>query len=337
MLGKILRRLLLLLLLIMLGLTGVGYYLYQQTLQTPLTIKDRNIIHVNKGSGINHIARELKDHHGLKNDWALILYTRLNGDAGKIQAGDYRIEANMTAPELLETMKTGKVIVLQFQLIEGKTVKDLLTQLATANNIQHTLQGKSEQEIAQQLGITGSLEGQFLPETYNYHYGTKDIELLKRMHQALTDLLNKEWAQRADNLAIKTPEEALILASLIEKETGVATERAQVSGVFQRRLKSNMRLQTDPSVIYGISNYNGNITRKDLQTDTPYNTYTRDGLPPTPIALAGRASIHAALHPDTSDTLYFVANGSGGHTFSTNYADHQKAVARYLEQQKHSK
>lgn len=337
MIAKILRRLLLLMLLLALGAGGVGYYIYDNALKAPLHAGENSIISVPKGSGITAIARELKVSHGLPEDWPLVLYGRLNSDAGKIQAGDYRIADGMTAIDILNDMKAGKVIVLQFRLIEGKTAKDLLKQIAADPDLKHTLTGKSDAEIAQALGIDGSLEGQFLPETYHYTYGTTDLQLLKRMHAGLSKTLDREWQQRAAGLPLKTPYEALILASIIEKETGIASEREQVSGVFNRRLQQGMRLQTDPSVIYGMADYTGAITRQDLQTDTPYNTYTRDGLPPTPIALPGRASIHAALNPDSGTAIYFVANGTGGHTFSTTYAEHQKAVQQYHALQKQKK
>lgn len=334
MFGKILRQLLLLLLIALIGVGFYGYNCYQTTLSTPLG-KD-TVISIAKGSNINTLAKQLET-IGMKHAWALILYARLNDDATKIKAGDYRITATTTPTALLDDITNGKVIVLQFRFIEGKNAKDLLAQLADEKDLKHELTGKTQIEIAQILGLPNdSLEGQFLPDTYHYHYGNSDLDLLKRMHTALKTTLDSAWNSRTADLALKTPYDALILASIIEKETGIASERNQVSGVFNRRLKKGMRLQTDPSVIYGILDYQPPLTRKMLQTDTPYNTYTRNGLPPTPIAMPSAASIYAAVQPDTGDSLYFVANGTGGHTFSATYAEHQKAVQhlRQLEQQK---
>ncbi|HAH03403.1 MAG TPA: endolytic transglycosylase MltG, partial [Vibrio sp.] len=205
--------------------------------------------------------------------------------------------------------------------------------------IQQTLNDVSEKEIAQKLGIENEkLEGLFLAETYHYTYGTTDLDLLKRAHRDLMNVVNDEWENRADKLPLKSPYEALILASIIEKETAVASERERVSSVFVNRLNKRMRLQTDPTVIYGMGDsYKGNIRKKDLRTPTPYNTYTMSGLPPTPIAMAGKASINAALNPEKSNYLYFVASGTGGHVFSKSLTEHNRAVRAYLKQLRKNK
>ncbi|MFA0232494.1 endolytic transglycosylase MltG, partial [Vibrio sp. 10N.261.45.A7] len=197
----------------------------------------------------------------------------------------------------------------------------------------------SEKEIAEKLGIENEkLEGLFLAETYHYTYGTSDLDLLKRAHRDLMNVVNEEWENRADKLPLKSPYEALILASIIEKETAVASERERVSSVFVNRLNKRMRLQTDPTVIYGMGDsYDGNIRKKDLRTPTPYNTYTMSGLPPTPIAMAGKASINAALNPEKSNYLYFVASGTGGHVFSKSLTEHNRAVRAYLKQLRKNK
>lgn len=340
MFARFLRLLTLIFLLLLIAAGVYGYRLYQSSLKQSLQPAAMPILHIAKGSNINRVAQDLKA-HGLKNPWALILYARLNNIAPQIKAGDYRIEPNMTPLELLSNIQAGKVVVLQFQIIEGKRSAELLQQLAAVPELKHELSGKTEAEIAALLELNGSLEGQFLPDTYHFSYGDSDLDLLKRMHQALHKTLNQAWETRQNSDMLTSPYEALILASIIEKETSLASERAQISGVFHRRLQQNMRLQTDPTVIYGMGkNYQGKITRQDLQTDTPYNTYTRYGLPPTPIALASAASIRAAVNPDNSDSLYFVANGSGGHTFSATYEQHQQAVQayrRFLQNQKESK
>lgn len=197
----------------------------------------------------------------------------------------------------------------------------------------------SETDIAEKLGIENEkLEGLFLAETYHYTYGTTDLDLLKRAHRDLMNVVNDEWENRADKLPLKSPYEALILASIIEKETAVASERERVSSVFVNRLNKRMRLQTDPTVIYGMGDsYKGNIRKKDLRTPTPYNTYTMSGLPPTPIAMAGKASINAALNPEKSNYLYFVASGTGGHVFSKSLTEHNRAVRAYLKQLRKNK
>lgn len=264
----------------------------------------------------------------------MVVYGRLSGLASRLQAGDYRIVPGDTVTSLLQDMAQGKVATFSITVVEGRTVAQLLAQIAADPAVEHTLQGKSEQEIAALLGIDGALEGQFLPDTYQYPYRESDLNLLKRLHQAMQDYLENAWEKRAPDLPLQNAYEALILASIVEKETGVASERDQVAGVFVRRLQQGMRLQTDPTVIYGAKDYQGVITKTHLQTDTPYNTYTRDGLPPTPIALPSRASIDAALHPADGDALYFVADGKGGHVFSATYDAHQKAVAEYRVLQK---
>lgn len=273
----------------------------------------------------------------IHSDWVLPVYARLNPQAANIKAGDYRIDASASLPSLMNDITNGKVVVYNITVVEGKTFKDLRASLVQTAGIEHTLNDKTDAQIATLLGIDGSPEGWFMPETYQFHRGSSDLELLKRMYGEMQRTLEQEWPNRADGLPLANPYQALILASIIEKETGVASERPQIAGVFVRRLQKDMLLQTDPSVIYGAADYHGDLTRKHLQTDTPYNTYINKGLPPTPIALPGKASIQAALHPADGDSLYFVADGKGGHTFSATYEEHQQAVARYLKQQQQPK
>lgn len=336
MLKKICLRLLLLLMLIAVGGGGLGYWYYQRSLATPLSISSTDdTLHIAHGSSLSSIARELKSRGIINHDWPLRLYARLRGDAGQIQAGDYRLKNGQTFPQLYQSLIDGDVIHHSITVIEGSTYANLRRQLQHSDNLKQTLGDISDQALAAKLGINApNLEGQFLPETYNYTGQDSDFSILKRLHQQSQQALNHAWATRAPDLGIKTPYEALILASIIEKETQLPDERSQVSGVFHRRLKKGMRLQTDPTVIYGITNYDGNITRTHLTTDTPYNTYTRAGLPPTPIALPSKAAIDAAVHPDNSSSLYFVANGNGGHTFSDTYSQHQQAVRAYLKKQR---
>ena len=316
---------------------GVFYLQYQKALNAPLVAEGDGIITVKRGDTLASLNRELVQRGVIHSDWVLPVYARLNPQAANIKAGDYRIDANASLPSLINDITNGKVVVYNITVVEGKTFKDLRASLVQTAGIEHTLNDKTDAQIATLLGIDGSPEGWFMPETYQFHRGSSDLELLKRMYGEMQRTLEQEWPNRADGLPLANPYQALTLASIIEKETGVASERPQIAGVFVRRLQKDMLLQTDPSVIYGAADYHGDLTRKHLQTDTPYNTYINKGLPPTPIALPGKASIQAALHPADGDSLYFVADGKGGHTFSATYEEHQQAVARYLKQQQQPK
>ena len=257
----------------------------------------------------------------------------------RIQAGEYAIEPDLTPLTLLDKMARGQVIQYRITLVEGWTLRELRLALAADPVLVQTLAGIPDDELLVAIGAGDALEGsevarvpegQFLPETYQFTRGTTDAQILRRAHRALREALDAAWASRAPDLPLATPFEALVLASIVEKETGVPEERDQVAGVFVRRLKRGMRLQTDPTVIYGRgTDVSGPLTRSQLDADTPWNTYTRDGLPPTPIALPGRAAIHATLHPDAGQALYFVAHGSGGHVFSRTLDEHNRAVAEY--------
>ena len=316
---------------------GVFYLQYQKALNAPLVAEGDGIITVKRGDTLASLNRELVQRGVIHSDWVLPVYARLNPQASNIKAGDYRIDASASLPSLMNDITNGKVVVYNITVVEGKTFKDLRASLVQTAGIEHTLNDKTDAQIATLLGIDGSPEGWFMPETYQFHRGSSDLELLKRMYGEMQRTLEQEWPNRAEGLPLANPYQALILASIIEKETGVASERPQIAGVFVRRLQKDMLLQTDPSVIYGAADYHGDLTRKHLQTDTPYNTYINKGLPPTPIALPGKASIQAALHPADGDSLYFVADGKGGHTFSATYEEHQQAVARYLKQQQQPK
>ena len=303
---------------------GVFYLQYQKALNAPLVAEGDGIITVKRGDTLASLNRELVQRGVIHSDWVLPVYARLNPQAANIKAGDYRIDASASLPSLMNDITNGKVVVYNITVVEGKTFKDLRASLVQTAGIEHTLNDKTDAQIATLLGIDGSPEGWFMPETYQFHRGSSDLELLKRMYGEMQRTLEQEWPNRADGLPLANPYQALILASIIEKETGVASERPQIAGVFVRRLQKDMLLQTDPSVIYGAADYHGDLTRKHLQTDTPYNTYINKGLPPTPIALPGKASIQAALHPADGDSLYFVADGKGGHTFSATYEEHQQ-------------
>lgn len=255
--------------------------------------------------------------------------------AGKLKVGEYALQPALSPRELLLRMRQGKVLQYRVTIVEGWNIRQLRAALNRAQPLLHETAQMDDAELMAALGFAGQHpEGRFLPETYIYQRGDSDLDIFKRAHAAMEKALAAAWESRADGLPLNSPHELLTLASIIEKETGLAAERPQIAGVFARRLKLGMRLQTDPTVIYGIgSSYDGNIRKSHLTTDTPYNTYTRSGLTPTPIAMPGRAALQAAAQPAPGDSLYFVAvgDGSGAHAFSATYAEHNAAVARYLQ------
>lgn len=245
-----------------------------------------------------------------------------------LKVGEYRLEDGLTAPQFLHILQAGEVIQYRFTVVEGWTLSQLLLALQADELLGNGSKDTQElMEQVQELTNMENPEGWFLPETYQFVRGYSAGDLLRRAYQDMQAELQRAWNMQSNDLPVETPYELLILASIIERETAVESERAEISGVFVRRLQKGMRLQTDPTVIYGLgSAYDGDIRKKDLQTDTPYNTYTRFGLPPTPIASPGVASLQAAANPKAGSSLYFVANGQGGHTFSNTFEDHQKAV-----------
>ncbi len=271
--------------------------------------------------------------------WRLL--ARRLGAAGSLKVGQYALEPSSTPRDMLLMMRDGKVINYRFTIVEGWNIRQLRAALAAAAPLLHDSADLDDASLMERLGHEGQHpEGRFLPETYIYSNGDSDLDLLARAHRAMASALDNAWEARAPGVPLQTPEEALILASIIEKETGIASERPQIAGVFARRLQLGMRLQTDPTVIYGIgSTYDGNIRRSDLLTDTPYNTYTRAGLTPTPIAMPGVDALRAAVSPAPGDALYFVAlgDGSGRHAFSSTLAGHNAAVAGYLRQLRQSR
>jgi UPF0755 protein len=251
--------------------------------------------------------------------------------ATRLQAGEYGLSLGMTPRDLLQELVTGSVIQHELTLIEGHSFREMLQRVHASPVLEHTLVDAADEEIMAALGQPEQdPEGRFLPDTYHVTRGTTDLEFLRRAYQAMADQLQTEWEAREEGLPLKTADEALILASIVEKETGVPEERAQIAGVFIRRLHKNMRLQTDPTVIYGMGKtYDGNIRKRDLLKDTPYNTYTREGLPPTPIAMPGVEAIHAVMHPAPGKSLYFVAMGEGRHYFSATLKQHNLAVDKF--------
>lgn len=319
----------------LLGATLIGWQFYSLTTK-PLALTGPQIFEVKPGASLGQVANDLKERGLIAYPRYLALWGRLRGAAGQLHVGEYRLEPGMTALALLDQMVKGQVLQYSLTLVEGWSFKQMMQAIRSNGKLQQTLDGVAPDEIMARLGAAGEHpEGRFYPDTYNYPAGMSDLDFLKRAYDAMTVRLEQEWAQREKELPYNSPYEALIMASIIERETAVPEERDEIAGVFVRRLQQGMRLQTDPTVIYGMGDsYDGDIRRNDLLTDTPYNTYTRVGLPPTPIAMPSGEAIHAALHPAAGSSLYFVARGDGTHYFSATLAEHEAAVRIYqLKQQ----
>lgn len=282
-------------------------------------------------SGLRSIANQLVRQGVLKEPWRFIILAKLLHKEQYLQAGSYTLNKNISPYQLLLSLNHGKTTQGSITFIEGKTFAQMREKLAINDAVKQTIAGMSDTQILKLLGSPYTVaEGLFFPDTFYFDRNTSDIELLKISYAFMQSKLEKAWQNRDPGLPYKNSYEALIMASIIEKETGKASERPMIAGVFVNRLKIGMRLQTDPTVIYGMGlRYDGNIRKKDLSIDTPYNTYTRVGLPPTPIAMPGLASIEAALHPEKTKALYFVGKGDGSHEFSTSLDAHNRAVVRY--------
>ncbi len=322
-------------------IAGAGLYIAgeRRALDEPLAVPETGIEYmVPVGASLAKVARELSDNGVLANPRALEIYARWHGRAGAIKAGEYHIEAGTTPISLLDQLTAGRVVQHALTIVEGWTFAQLMAAIDSDDRLEHTLTELTADEVMARLGHAGvHPEGRFFPDTYYFTRGTRDVDFLRRAHDAMSSYLKRAWAGRAQGLPLETAEEALILASIVEKETGVAGERPRIAGVFVERLRKGMRLATDPTVIYGMGDaFDGNLRRRDLRTDTPYNTYLRKGLPPTPIAIPSAAAIQATLHPHVDGTLYFVAKGDGSHYFSATYEEHQQAVNRYQKRRRSS-
>lgn len=331
------RKILLRLLLASMVLSGIalgGAYAYLQAyLDRPLALREAQLVEVTPGSSLQQVARRLEQEVGLPHPRLLSYWASSEGFDRAIRAGEFIISPGMSPRSALQHLLTGPLVQYPFTFVEGTTVRSALNALWESPKLRITLRDSSDEEILAAIGSDfPSLEGALFPDTYFYTSGTTDLALLRRASTRLQALLAQEWETRDMSLPYASPYESLILASIIEKETGLISERQQVAGVFVRRLQRGMRLQSDPTVIYGMGeDYNGNIRRVDLEADTAYNTYRIKGLPPTPIAMSGQGAIHASLHPSDEPYLYFVATGDGGHQFSTTLEEHNVAVRRYLE------
>jgi len=309
---------------------GIGYYVYTQALSKPLQNRDQQLT-IPSGVGVSWLASHLQKTGIIDSKYIFRAYVFLNQRELSIKAGEYTLVDIDSIPELVDKVQRGQVIQYAITLIEGKTFKEYKALLMSQKGLEDELADLSDVEIMRALGSPGRHpEGQFAPQTYFYQKGDTDLDVLKMAHERQQDIVADAWEQRSETLQLKNPYELLIMASIIEKETGAAHERGLISGVFDNRLRIGMKLQTDPTVIYGMGDaYDGNIRRKDLRTDTEYNTYTRYGLTPTPIANPGEAAILAAANPESTEALYFVGKGDGTHQFSTNLKDHNNAVIKY--------
>ncbi len=312
------------------ALAALRTFVFLQRLDQPLALTEARMLQVGTGANFTRIVRELQADKVLARGPDLLLYARMQGSANNIKAGEYELGVGLTARGLLQKLVKGEVVYHQVRILEGWTLRQALDVLHAHPALVARLDADDPQALQAALGVDAYPEGRFFPDTYNFTRGTTDLELLQRAYGLMQQVLDAAWSTRDAGLPYATPQEALIMASIVEKETAVTEERPQIAGVFIRRLQRNMRLQTDPTVIYGLgAAFDGNLTRAHLEGDTPWNTYTREGLPPTPIALPGKASIEASLHPDQSETLYFVARGDGSHYFSATLDEHNRAVDQY--------
>ncbi len=303
-------------------------------LHRPLALESPEVIEIRPGTALSRVADELSDRGLLTHPAVLSWYGRLTGEAERIKAGEYVLQPGTTAAEALARFVAGDVRLYSFTIIEGWTTAEAVRALQAHPAISVTLAPYDPQSLLAAVGAEEDHpEGLFFPDTYHFPRGASDATILRQAYALMQERLSAAWRSRRDGIPLETPYEALILASIIEKETARDDERRAIAGVFTRRLEKGMRLQTDPTVIYGMGDaFDGNIRRRDLRTDTPYNTYTRKGLPPTPIALPGEASLEAAVDPASGDALFFVATGEpdGSHYFSVTREEHEAAVERYL-------
>ena len=300
--------------------------------ETPLTLPlGGYMLNVVAGDSLRSVSEQLTADGVFEFPYVLRAYGRWTGLDQTIKRGEYRLMPGLTPASLLSLLQSGKVVSYSVTLPEGITLSKAISILAATDVLVTELTGVADPRIAELIAPLELAEGLFLPETYRFERGDSDWQVLQRAYNALQDVLAQEWAARADELPYETPYEALIMASIIERETGVPSERPEIAGVFVRRLQKRMRLQTDPTVIYGLGqDFDGNLRRKHLADEgNPYNSYRHHGLPPSPIALAGRAAINAALHPAPGTTLFFVAKGDGSHQFSTTLVEHERAVRKY--------
>ena len=325
-------------------LAGAGFWGFQQLqqfLHQPVNVQNDQLLTIERGTTGNKLVALLEKERILEDADRLSWLLKLHPELNKIKAGTYSLNGINTVEALLKLLNSGKEAQFSLMFVEGETFKTLRKRLENAPHLKQTLQGKSNDEVFGLLDMDTNLnknlteshviDGWIYPDTYNYTPNSTDLDLLQRSVARMKKALEKAWNNRDKNLPLADPYEMLILGSIVEKETGIAAERPQIASVFINRLKAKMKLQTDPTVIYGMGeDYNGNIRKKDLETPTPYNTYVIDGLPPTPIAMPSEEALQAVAHPAQTEFYYFVADGTGGHKFSRNLNEHNKAVQEYL-------
>lgn len=321
------RLFVLMILLALLAAAGAGYYAYRP-LPLPATPFEFTL---KQGSSLKGMARDMRQAGLLGQDWTFVWLVRLLGKSGQLKAGKYALEQPVTPLELLDILDKGLVVQGQVSVIEGWTFRQMRAALDANPDVAHDTLNLTDAEILQRIGAAESHpEGLFFPDTYNFASGSSDLMIFRSAYQAMQRHLQEAWTTREPDLPLQTPYQALILASIVEKETGAPGDRAMIAGVFVNRLRRDMLLQTDPTVIYGLGEkFDGNLRKRDLLADTAYNTYTRGGLTPTPIALPGMAALQATLHPAKTDALYFVARGDGSSQFSSNLTAHNRAVNLY--------
>ena len=312
-------------------MAGASAWKLNSALEQPLDLTQEQLLDVPAGATPTGTFNRLQADNTLQDAFWLRLYWRFNLEGQPLHSGEYRMTPGMTARDLIGLWQRGDVVQYSLTLVEGWNFRQVRSALAKHEKIEQTLDGLSDSDVMEKLGHPGVFpEGRFFPDTYRFVRGMTDAELLEKAYDRLDKVLAQEWAQRAPDLPYTEPYQALIMASLVEKETGVPQERGQIAGVFVRRMKIGMPLQTDPTVIYGLGErYTGKLTRAHLREPTPYNTYTIPGLPPTPIAMVGREALYAALHPVSGTSLYFVAKGDGSHTFSDDLDAHNNAVREF--------
>lgn len=312
-------------------LLGLAFWQQNNALQQPLKLAQEQLLDVPSGSSPTGVLNRLEADGVIKDAFLLRLYWRFNLSGQSLHSGEYRMTPGMTAKSLLTLWEKGDVVQYSLTLVEGWTFRQVRAALGKQAKLEQTLSNLSDSEVMAKLGHPNVFpEGRFFPDTYRYVRGMTDAELLKQAYNRLDVVLQEEWDKRAADVPYADPYQALIMASLVEKETGVPQERGEIAGVFVRRLQQGMLLQTDPTVIYGLGErYNGKITRAFLREATPYNTYVISGLPPTPIAMVGREAIHAAMNPVAGSSLYFVARGDGSHVFSDDLDAHNAAVKEF--------
>jgi len=330
--GRVLKCLLMVLLVTAVA-AFAGYRYWQSRLEAPVVITTPMVYEVPAGAGYHRVVSELAEQGIIDQAWPFRLLARLEPTAlPRLRPGEFRLTPGMSGRDLLDRLGSNDMVRYALTVPEGWTFRQMRELLDAAPKLEHRTQGHSDEAVMAMLDRPGRHpEGWFFPDTYRYHKGLSDLNILRQALTRMEAMLEEAWAERDDELPLETPYEALIMASLIERETGAPEERAEIAGVFMRRLERGMRLQTDPTVIYGMGErYAGNITRADLREATAYNTYVIDGLPPTPIALPGRAALEAAVQPEEGETLYFVAKGDGTHHFSRTLREHNNAVNRYI-------